>query len=186
MRLVKEHFDGLYELEYFQAEDNRGIFSKPFGLSSFKKLGLNGLFKECFFTKSNINTIRGMHFQLPPHEHSKLIYVSSGRILDVVLDIRKGSQSFGRFVTFELSESDKRCIYIAPGFAHGFCALENDSQVNYLVTSEYDEISDAGIHYDSFGFDWPVKNPILSSRDAWFVGFEHYEEFIFIDWDTSI
>ena len=109
-----------------------------------------------------------MHFQTPPAEHDKVVYVSKGSIIDVVVDIRTNSKSYGQYCSFELSDSKGAFLYIPIGCAHGFLSLEDNTIVNYMQTSVYNAACDCGIRYDSFGFDWGVENPTLSDRDQSF------------------
>lgn len=115
-----------------------------------------------------------MHFQAPPQDHEKLVYVTSGEILDVILDLRKQSAGYGRFITLRLSEYGSS-VFIPKGCAHGFLALSDSATVVYNVTTVYDPKADQGIRWDSFGFDWPVTTPILSARDKGFIGFEQFQ-----------
>jgi dTDP-4-dehydrorhamnose 3,5-epimerase len=109
-----------------------------------------------------------MHFQLPPNDHEKLIYVSEGKILDVILDIRKFSPTYGKFVFVELHQFGSS-IFIPKGCAHGFLSISKTATVTYNVTSVYNSESDSGILWNSFGFDWGVNYPIMSERDQSFV-----------------
>jgi dTDP-4-dehydrorhamnose 3,5-epimerase len=110
-----------------------------------------------------------MHFQLPPSDHEKLVYVPSGSILDVVVDLRKKSQTYKQFISVELSAANKKSIFIPKGLAHGFKSMEEDTITVYNVGTEYDSKADQGIHFDSFGFDWQTNDVIMSSRDKGFM-----------------
>lgn len=109
-----------------------------------------------------------MHFQMPPYQHSKIVYCPVGAILDVILDLRKGSATFGEFHAQELSESNHLAYYIPEGFAHGFKALTEGAMTYYLVSSVYNKDADTGIRWDSFGFNWDCASPIISARDISF------------------
>ncbi len=106
-----------------------------------------------------------MHFQLPPADHTKLVYVSRGSILDVVIDIRKASPTYGKAYSVILSEDEDKYLYIPRGFAHGFLSLADGSIVNYAQTSVYSPTHDCGILATACGVSWPVDNPIFSQRD---------------------
>ena len=106
-------------------------------------------------------------------EHSKIISVLNGNILDVVLDLRKKSKTFGKYFHINLSEYSDLSIFIPVGFAHGFLSLENNTQVIYFVDSDYNPELDTGIRYNSFGYDWKIKDPILSERDMNFNEFNN-------------
>ena len=115
-----------------------------------------------------------MHFQLPPNDHEKLVYVPKGSIIDVVIDLRKESKTFKQFISVELSDENKRSIFIPKGLAHGFKSLNNDTITVYNVSTEYDEKSDQGITYNSFGYNWNVKDPLLSERDKTFLSLNDF------------
>jgi len=131
--------------------------------------------KKSYYSISQKNVIRGMHFQRPPYDHIKLVFVTSGSILDVVLDIRKDSSTFGKCFSINLKTSDGQILVIPKGLAHGFKSLEDNSIVHYVQTSCYAKDYDDGIRYDSFGLDWECKNPVLSNRDLNFKKFSDYE-----------
>ena len=109
-----------------------------------------------------------MHFQTPPYDHVKVVYVCKGKILDVVVDIRKNSNTYDKYFSIELNENNGTYLYIPKGLAHGFKSLEDDSIVNYMQTSCYNNEHDCGISYNSFGFDWGITAPIISERDKHF------------------
>lgn len=110
-----------------------------------------------------------MHFQRPPYEHSKIVFCPVGAILDVLLDLRRGSPTFGQFCARELSAENHQAIFIPEGFAHGFKALTEGAMTYYLVSSEYDKDSDTGVRWDSFGFDWEEAHAVISQRDQQFL-----------------
>ena len=127
----------------------------------------DGTFVESFYSVSHRNVLRGMHFQLSPFSHWKLVTVFSGCILDVVVNIDKSSSDFGRFLSFYL-ESHSQSLLIGPNYAHGFLSLEDSSLVNYLTSSVYSKEHDVGIHWNSFGYNWGEITPIISERDSTF------------------
>jgi dTDP-4-dehydrorhamnose 3,5-epimerase len=165
---------GVFIIHNFNATDERGIFVKTFNKNSFDQNHINFVPRESYFSVSKKNVIRGMHFQLPPHDHEKLVYVAQGSIIDVVLDLRKNSHSFGNHISVELSADNKKSIFIPKGLAHGFKSLEDNTITIYNVGTEYDSKSDSGIKFDSFGFEWGCNDPILSQRDQSFRGFEYF------------
>ena len=114
---------------------------------------------------SKKDVIRGMHFQMPPNDHEKLVYVASGEIIDVVIDLRKKSNTYKEYITVKLTADNKKSIFIPKGLAHGFKSLKDDTITVYNVASEFKSKSDFGIKYNSFDFDWEILNPILSLRD---------------------
>ena len=135
MTINKTSFEGLLVLETINFQDNRGGFQKLFNFDFFKENGLETDFKEFYYSVSQKNVVRGMHFQLPPFDHTKLVYVSKGRIKDVCLDIRKQSATYGKCFSIELDDKQGKYLYIPKGFAHGFISLEDGSIVNYAQTS---------------------------------------------------
>lgn len=165
---------GVLLIENFAAADERGIFVKTFHEEQFLKMGVNCNFTESYYSVSKQNVIRGMHFQMPPHQHDKLVYVTAGKILDVVLDLRTGSGTYGQYITAEL-EAGGNSIFIPGGCAHGFLTLSTSATVVYNVTSVYNAAADNGIKYNSFGFNWPVHQPVISARDNTFTGFNNFK-----------
>lgn len=108
-----------------------------------------------------------MHFQVPPHAHQKLVYCVQGHVLDVVLDLRRESKTYGSSASFELSSLNHQIAYIPSGFAHGFLSLEEDTCMIYKTDCVYSADHDAGIAWDSFGFDWPsIDSLVVSERDS--------------------
>lgn len=172
-----QHTDlfGLFILKNAIHQDERGSFQKLFSYEEFEKNKLDVDFKEFYYSFSHKDVIRGMHFQTPPCDHSKLVFVNKGSIIDVVLDIRKNSPTYGQYVSIELNQTNGFALYIAKGMAHGFCTKEDHTIVNYLQTSVYSKANDSGILYNSFGFDWQVEYPILSERDLSFKSFHHFK-----------
>lgn len=165
MKIIETPIKDLLVLEINNFQDKRGNFCKMFSYDFFRESNIDTDFKEFYFSISYKNVIRGMHFQTPPFDHSKLIYVSKGHIKDVVLDIRKNSQTFGRYYEIELSVENAKCLYVPKGLAHGFLSMEDGSIVNYAQTSCYSKEHDSGILYNSFGYEWNVEKPVISERD---------------------
>lgn len=165
MAIVSTELEGCFEIISGVHQDLRGSFVKVFQGSAFKAAGLRGDWQEIYYTTSQRNVLRGMHFQTPPADHVKLVTCVAGKVLDVIVDLRNGSPTYGHFISRQLSPEQGRSLYIPSGMAHGFLALEHDSIMQYMVTSEHAPENDAGILWSSFGFSWPVDNPILSERD---------------------
>ncbi|MFZ1704662.1 MAG: dTDP-4-dehydrorhamnose 3,5-epimerase family protein [Saprospiraceae bacterium] len=168
MTVQKTNIEGVNIIKNFIAHDVRGVFVKTFHEDIFAQNGLETQFKESYYSTSQKNVIRGMHFQLPPYDHDKLIFVTEGEIIDVVLDIRTESETYGQFVTFKISQlSDS--IFIPKGCAHGFLTISEKATVVYNVSKVYNAQFDTGILWNSFGYDWcDVQSPILSKRDSEF------------------
>lgn len=165
MKINTTQIPGCFEIKIDHFEDSRGEFFKTYHLDRFKELGLDTNWHEEYFSTSKKNVVRGMHFQLPPDDHSKLVTCIRGAVLDVVLDLRKGSPSFKNCISFELNYENKKMIYIPKGCAHGFLSLQEDSLMFYKVSSVYSPSKDSGIRWDSINFDWPSGNIITSERD---------------------
>jgi dTDP-4-dehydrorhamnose 3,5-epimerase len=174
MKINSTPFEGLFILETINFQDNRGSFQKLFNYDFFKEHGLDTDFKEFYYSVSQKNVIRGMHFQLPPYDCAKLAYVSIGKIRDVVVDIRKKSNTYGQCFSMELDDAKAQYLYIPKGFAHGFLSLKDGSIVNYAQTSCYSQEHDCGIFYDSIGFDWGVAYPVVSERDLIFKSLDNF------------
>jgi len=174
MKLINTTMDGVFILENFKMNDSRGEFVKIFHKNLFSESKLCNNFSESYFSVSHKDVIRGMHFQLPPHDHEKLVFVAKGAILDVVVDLRKNSKTYQHYIVVELSETNRHSLYIPKGCAHGFKSLEDGTITVYNVGTVYNSEFDCGILYDSFGFNWEIENPIISDRDR---GFRTLEEF---------
>lgn len=177
MKFLEIELPGVYIIEPDIFKDERGIFIKTFHEMAFKERGLECNFKESFYSISKKGVIRGMHFQIPPYDHAKLIYVTSGKIVDIILDIRKELPTYGKYVAIELSSENGRILYVPKGCAHGFLAFEDNSTVIYLQTTIHSAEHDKGIRWDSFGMDWGIENPIISKRDMGFSKFENFDSF---------
>lgn len=176
MNLLKTELGGVYLIDAFFSEDSRGSFTKTYHELFFLDHNLCTNFKENYFSKSKKNVIRGMHFQLPPHDHEKLVTVAQGRVIDVVLDLRKTSQTYGKSIEVILSDENHRSIYIPKGFAHGFRTMIDNTIMIYNTSTVYNAEHDSGIKYDSFNFDWNISSPFLSERDKQFGGFENFKK----------
>lgn len=148
--------------------DNRGEFIKTYHETILRQAGIDFELKESYFSISAKDVVRGMHFQLPPHHHAKIVFCPFGAILDVIVDLRKNSSTYGRHYAQVLSADNHKAYYIPKGFAHGFKSLTDGAMTYYLVSSEYDKESDTGIRYDSIGYNWETKSPVVSERDMSF------------------
>ena len=168
MNISPTTIPGAYVIAAKPLFDERGVFVKVLHAETFAHANLQSDFAESYYSVSKRDVVRGMHFQSPPHAHVKLVYVSRGKIMDVILDIRKGSPTYGQHVGVELSEENRSMVYVPIGCAHGFRALEDDTCVTYLQTSSYAPTSDHGVRADSFGCSWGVTKPIQSPRDKEF------------------
>jgi dTDP-4-dehydrorhamnose 3,5-epimerase len=159
---------GCFELLPKVQKDLRGKFVKVFHKEFFLQTGIETDFVEEYYSVSRKGVIRGMHFQLPPQAHAKLVYCIKGKVLDVILDLRKGSPAYGNYEVINMDADKANCVYIPKGLAHGFYAICDDTVMIYKVSTIYSPAHDAGILWNSFGMDWPINNPILSPRDQTF------------------
>ena len=175
MKFIEASIPGVYIIQQDLSKDERGSFVKTYRKSLFEEVGLESSFTENYYTKSHEDVIRGMHFQVPPFDHSKLVTVMMGTIIDVLLDLRVGSPTYSKAFSVELSRENRKSIYIPKGIAHGFGVLSDMALAYYMVTSEYSPEHDKGVHYDSFDFDWPITKPIVSTRDRGFPGLAEFE-----------
>jgi dTDP-4-dehydrorhamnose 3,5-epimerase len=148
--------------------DARGCFSKPFTRSEMASIGFDFRLEEIFWSLSRNGTIRGMHFQAPPHSSKKLVWCLSGVVTDVILDLRRSSPTHGECVSAELGEGGYLGIIIPEGCAHGFEAARGDAIVSYATSAPYAPDADLGVRWDSIGHLWEVRDPLLSERDQAF------------------
>lgn len=174
MEIISTPIPGLCVFQTELLSDHRGNFSKIFTLEDFQTMGFETEFSEEFVTRSNKGVIRGLHFQKPPMEVAKVVTCLNGIIWDVVLDLRINSPCYGQFFTIELAGRLGKHLYIPPGLAHGFQALENDSLVLYKTTKAYAPQLDCGILWNSVDIRWPLTNYSLSDRDKTFAKFEDF------------
>ena len=150
-----------------RSTDNRGLFIKGYEMVQFKKF-IHKRFEEDYVSQSKKNVLRGLHYQIEPKAQGKLITVIAGRIIDVALDIRTGSETFGKYSMNELKAEEWDSIWIPPGFAHGFLSLDDNSTVLNRTTECFDPNLERGIRWNDpyFAIKWPLFNPILSPKDG--------------------
>lgn len=148
--------------------DERGIFLESYQESAFRAAGIEWRFVQDNHSVSGAGVLRGLHYQLPPHAQGKLVRVVRGRVWDVAVDIRRSSPSFGRWYGMELSAENRTMLFVPPGFAHGFLALEDGTEFLYKCTAEYRKESDRGIRWNDPELQvmWPVPSPMVSEKDA--------------------
>lgn len=169
MRVIQTDFDEVVLLEPIVHEDARGFFLESFNERTLSQLGISVKFvQDNHSLSTKAGTVRGLHYQLHPQAQAKLVRVTRGVIYDVVVDIRKGSPTFGEWRSFILSEYNKRQLFVPKGFAHGFCTLVPNTEVQYKVDEYYSAKYDRGIFWNdpNLNIDWPVKEAILSEKDA--------------------
>jgi len=167
MEFISTPLPGCWEIQPRVFSDHRGRFVKTYVEDELASRGLATHFPEEYYSVSRKGVLRGMHFQRPPHAHSKLVYCTAGRVLDVVVDLRAGSPAYSRVHAVILSAEQGNMLYIPEGFAHGFLALE-DATMQYKVTSVHAPSHDDGILWNSIAFHWPQSNAVLSERDQKF------------------
>ena len=169
MKFIKTELDGVFILEPIVYEDNRGFFMESYSKKNFEEQGIsyNFIQDNHSFTK-NKNTLRGLHYQKSPHAQTTLIKVVSGSILDVAVDIRKGSPTYGKSIMITLSEENHKQLLLAKGFAHGFYTLSDNVNIIYKMDDIYMSDTDRNIRYDDkdLAIQWPKGiTPLLSERD---------------------
>lgn len=174
MQIRETQLPGCYELLPKVFEDDRGRFVKTFHTELFSDYQLETEFREEYYSVSHRNVLRGLHFQLPPQHHTKVVYCVQGQVRDVVVDLRVGSPTYGQFQTFELGAEQGNLIYIPPGLAHGFYTLSETAIMVYKVSTVYSPAHDSGIHWNSLEIPWGCTDPVISQRDSTFPTFDEF------------
>jgi dTDP-4-dehydrorhamnose 3,5-epimerase len=157
---------GCYQLTPTVFQDQRGSFVKTFHEQVFAEHHLQTNFAEEYYSVSHQGVLRGLHFQLPPQAHTKLVYCVQGQVMDVVVDLRVGSPTYLQTEIFDLSAEKANLIYIPAGLAHGFYVTSAIAIMIYKVTTVYSAADDTGILWNSAGIAWTDPNPIVSQRDS--------------------
>lgn len=169
MNIIETALEGVYIIEPRVFKDDRGYFFESFSQKNFGKQVYNTEFVQDNESKSTYGVLRGLHFQKPPFAQSKLVRVVKGKVLDVAVDIRKGSPTFGQHVSVELSEENKRQFFLPRGFAHGFAVLSEEAVFQYKCDNFYASQSEGALAWDDpdLGIDWkiPADKVILSEKD---------------------
>ena len=176
MKVTRLELDGLVLIELAAYPDERGFFIERYHAGKFREHGLPTEFVQDNHSRSKPRVIRALHYQADPPQ-GKLVGVLRGCILDVAVDIRSDSPTFGRHVAIELSGENARLLWIPPGFAHGFCVLGDEhADVLYKVTAPYNPATEGGILWNDpeLKITWPVDNPILSAKDQRLMTFAQY------------
>ncbi len=171
MRFQASGLPGVHIVELEPQRDERGYFVRSFCRDTFREAGLVHEFPQwsLSFNKQR-GTLRGLHFQRPPHGETKLVRASRGAIYDVIVDIREGSSSRGRWIGVELSAENARQVYIPKGFAHGFQTLADDTEIEYAISVPYAPGFGAGYRYNdpAFAIRWPLAVSVIAEKDmAW-------------------
>ena len=176
MIIEKTEFNGLLLIKPIVHQDERGYFFESFRDDYLKKIDLSGKFCQDNQTKSKKGTLRGLHYQLK-YPQGKLVRVSLGKVYDVAVDLRKNSNTFGKYFSCVLSERNFKSLYIPAGFAHGFMTLDKENYVLYSCTKYRNLKSEKSIKFNDrdLKIKWPFKNPIISKRDMVAMGFAEYK-----------
>lgn len=169
--------EGLVIIEPKIFEDGRGYFLESYRKDLFSKNGIELDFVQDNQSLSQKGVLRGLHFQKPPHTQAKLIRVLKGSVLDVVVDIRNDSMTYGKSFTIELSERNMTMLYVPGGFAHGFLTLEDNTLFSYKCSNYYNKESEDSILWndENLSIDWKITNPILSDKDQQSRNFNEFE-----------
>jgi len=166
-RFFKLDIDGVILIQPDIHYDSRGFFMESYTKKEFANGGIEEEFVQDNHSFSRKNTLRGLHYQIEPLQQSKLVRCISGEIMDVTVDIRKGSKTYGKYISITLSSENKNMLYIPKGFAHGFLVTSDHAEVIYKVDNYYSRDHERGIIWndETIGIKWPVDNPIVSGKD---------------------
>ncbi|MBT8326445.1 MAG: dTDP-4-dehydrorhamnose 3,5-epimerase [Bacteroidia bacterium] len=177
MKVIQTGIKDLLVLEPQVFGDHRGYFFESFRKDVLGEAGVNLEFIQDNQSMSKKNILRGLHFQEPPYEQGKLVRVLSGAVIDVVVDIRKDSETYGQHFKIELNEENKLMLWVPPGFAHGFLTLQDDTIFVYKCTQYYNKDSEGCVRWNSpkLNIDWGINNPILSDKDKVALVFDDFE-----------
>ncbi len=164
---VETRLSGPILLEPMVHRDARGFFAETFRVDEYRAVGIGVDFVQDNHARSIQGTLRGLHFQSSPGQ-AKLVRVARGRVFDVIVDVRRGSRTFGEWEGFELDDARHRQLFVPIGFAHGYCVLSETADVLYKVSSYYDASAERGIAWNdpAVAIEWPIADPVLSPRDA--------------------
>jgi dTDP-4-dehydrorhamnose 3,5-epimerase len=167
MLIEKNHIEGLVVIKPDVFEDERGYFFESYNEERFRQLGIEVRFLQDNESKSGKDVLRGLHFQVPPYEQGKLVRVIKGAVLDVAVDLRKSSPTYGHWASIELSEKNKWMYWIPSGFAHGFLTLEENTIFFYKCTQVYHKESERGIFWNDsdLRIRWGIDKPLISEKD---------------------
>jgi len=167
MEIIKTSIPDVLIIKPQVFEDSRGYFFESYNKEKFLQHGLNQSFVQDNESKSVKNVVRGLHFQAPPFAQGKLVRVMKGAVLDVAVDIRKKSPTYGQWTSVVLTEENKWMYWVPPGFAHGFATLQDETVFFYKCTNVYNKESEGSIRWNDpdLNIDWKLENPVLSEKD---------------------
>ena len=173
MNAIATYLPGVVIIEPRVFRDARGFFFESYHAARYVQVGLPGVFVQDNHSCSVRDTIRGLHYQLR-RPQGKLLRVTRGVVFDVAVDIRRGSPTCRRWIGIELSADNKRQLYVPPGYAHGFCVISDEAEVEYKCTDYYVPDDERGVAWNdrSLGIEWPVREPILSEKDRGFANLD--------------
>jgi dTDP-4-dehydrorhamnose 3,5-epimerase len=169
VKFIPAELPGVYLIEWNLLQDNRGFFARSFCQREFEAHGLKCHFPQCNTSwNKEKGTLRGMHYQLAPNAEVKVVRCTRGAIHDVVIDLRRESPTYCRWMAVELSANDHRMLYVPEGFAHGYQTLTPDTETFYMVSEFYAPNAERAVRWNdpTFAIRWPLPNPILSAKDA--------------------
>lgn len=175
LQKIDSKIPGCFEIVFKKISDKRGAFVKTYHEEVFKELGAEFKVREEYFTQSVKGVFRGLHFQNPPKALDKLVFCVLGKVTDYIVDLRKGSPTFGECISFELDAEEPKAIFAPIGVAHGFYVHSDQAVLQYKVSEQYDASTDAGISYSSFAFGKNLDKAIISDRDKTFPAFNEFE-----------
>lgn len=173
MNVDRFNIEGLLLIKPVVFADERGVFYETYSQKRYKELNIPELFLQDNESTSKKNVLRGLHFQLPPYDQGKLVRVVKGAALDVAVDIRKQSPTYGKYVMVELNDENKYQFWIPSGFAHGFLSLTDETIFSYKCTNLYNKESESGLMWNDkdINIQWNIKNPVVSEKDNLFAPF---------------
>lgn len=176
MKLKASPIKDLYIIEPKIWEDQRGYFFESYSTKLFEEAGIDAVFIQDNQSCSQKGTLRGLHAQAPPHAQGKLVRVIQGSVLDIAVDIRKDSATYGQYFSIELSGTNHLQLWIPPGFLHGFLTLEDNTIFTYKVTSYYDKAAEIGVRWNdqSLNIDWKETKLLLSEKDTQLPNFKSF------------
>ncbi len=168
MKFEATPLPGAFVITPERLRDERGYFARTFCRREFSERGLNPNIAQCNLSvNARRGTLRGMHFQRPPHEEAKLVRCSAGALFDVIIDLRPSSPTFRRHFGVRLDPSEARMLYVPEGFAHGFLTLEDETEIVYQISDFYDPALASGVRWNdpAFGIEWPFEPAVMADRD---------------------
>jgi dTDP-4-dehydrorhamnose 3,5-epimerase len=160
---------GAYLVDLAPVSDARGFFARSYSVEEFAAQGLGPPLSQCSVSyNARKATLRGMHYQIAPHEEHKLVRCTAGAIFDVIIDLRPASSHFRRWFGAELNAQNRRALFIPPGFAHGFITLSDHSEVFYMISAAHSPAHARGVRWNdpAFGIEWPLRPSVIAARDA--------------------